>query len=365
MRSLATTRLPGRAQRAEQKRVRVMKEEDLQKTTRLGTMLLLSVSCMAAFAGIAEFLAYLSGTSYCYIPQAVYGIFHETREVSELVARDRSGEYYEHETEFLFSDKAGRTGAMNFTFLWDVADGFDEDAVIFDNPNVTYEVGPAGTSSGKNAPEGNSAQGEGWRRLTIRCHNFDLSKPLTAIVRYPAGKIIVRDTAPGYYRWDLDLHTKEAIPELDKVMASFENPYACANWIRRNIVYKSLTREPQTAAETFRARQGDCDDRALLFCYMVKRLFPEKTPRVVEGWTVERGYHANVALRDGVAWLMLDPAAPSVRYGVFDLNPFVPAGRLSLPFRITDAKNNAVEKGVIGISFGDGTVREARDPRSA
>jgi hypothetical protein len=342
-----------------------MKEENFQRTTRLGTMLLLSVSCIAAFAGIAEFLAYLSGTSYCYIPQAIYGIFHETREVSEFVARDRSGEYYEHETEFIFSNEAERADAMNFTFLWDVVDGFDEDAVFFNDPNVSYEVGPAGTSSDKKAPEGNSANGEGWRRLTIRCKNFNLSKPLTAIVRYPAGKIMVRDAAPGYYRWDLDLHTKETIPELDKVMSSFENPYACANWIRRNIMYKSLTREPQTAAETFRAKQGDCDDIALLFCYMVKRLFPEKTPRVVEGWTVERGYHANVALRDGVAWLTLDPTMPSVRLGAFDLNPFVPAGRLSLPFRITDVKGNAVEKGGIGISFGDGTVRETQGPLSS
>jgi hypothetical protein len=367
-----------------------MEEEEIQKATRLGTMLMLSVSCMVAFAGISEFLAYLSGTSYCYIPQSIYGIFHETREVSELVTRARPGEYYEHETEFVFSNKTGREGAVNFTLLWDVVDGFDENAVVFDAPNISYRVGPAGAAGaradretepgsirgeteGEDADKAGAekvgaekedaekvgAEGKGWRRLTIRCRDFDPSGTLTALLRYPADKIAVRDTAPGYYRWDLDLHIKEDIPELDQTMASFENPYACANWIKRNIRYKSLSREPQTAAETFRAGEGDCDDIALLFCYMVKRLFPERTPRVVEGWTVDGGYHANVAMRADDEWLTFDPAMSSVRFGVFDLKPFVPSGRVSPPLYITDAKGNAVEDGDIDVIFGAGTVRRS------
>jgi hypothetical protein len=317
-------------------------EGDLQRATRLGTMLMLSVFCMAAFAGVSEFLAYLSGTSYCYIPQSIYGIFHETREVSELVARGRPSEFYEHETEFVFSDKTGGKGAVNFTFRWDIVDGFDENAVVFDMPNVSYIIG---------------AEEKGWRRLTVKCEDFDLPATLTAIVRYPADEIVARDAAPGYYRWDLDEHTKEDIPELNKAMASFENPYACANWIRRNIAYENLSDEPQTAAETFRAKKGDCDDIAILFCYMVKRLFPGKTPRVVEGWTTGGGYHANVAMRAGDGWLTLDPTAPSARFAVFDFNPFVPSGLVSSPFRLTDAEGNAMKNGGVDISFGDGTVR--------
>jgi hypothetical protein len=329
-----------------------MIEERSRKAIRLGVQLMTVVCCMAAFAWAAEFFAHLSCTPYHSIPQSFYGTFHETQEISGLVARDKSKEIYEHETEFVFSNRAERAGKMNFSFSWDAVEGFLEDEVTFDDPNVSCEIGPAGDTV-----EGNGTGGRGWRRLTVRCRDFDPAKTLTAKLRYPADAIVVRDTAPGYYRWDLDLYIEEDIPELDREIASFQNPYACANWIRKNIRYENISSDPQTAAETFRSGRGDCDDIAILFCYMMKRLFPETTPRVVEGWTVEGGYHANAAMRTRGGWLTLDPIAPSVRFGVFDFKPFVPSGRISPPFRITDAEGDEVEEDSLGISFGEGTVR--------
>jgi hypothetical protein len=268
-------------------------------------------------------------------------MIHPTRDVAGLVAHDKTGEYYVHETKLIFDNNTGSSDRMNFTFRWEVIDGFDESAVAFDKPGVSYEVGDTE---------------KGWRRLTITCEGLDVSEGLTAKLRYPAHMISVRDTAPGYYKWDLDAHTEEDIPELNNAMDSFETPYACANWIRQNIVYENFNSDPQTAAETFREGKGDCDDVAILFCYMVKRLFPEMEPRVVEGWTVDGAYHANVTVRTDEGWLMLDPSMSSVRFGVFDFEPFVPSGRVSHPSHITAVNGSASYDGGIEISFAGGSV---------
>jgi hypothetical protein len=235
---------------------------------------------------------------------------------------------------------------MSFSFLWDVADGFDEDAVTFDKPGVSYEILESGEA------------GEGWRRLVVHCEGIDTEGGLTARLRYSASALAVRDAAPGYYKWDIDAYTEESVPGLDAEIASFENPYACANWIKRNIVYESVSEEPQTAAETFKSGKGDCDDKAILFCYMVKRLFPEMEPRIVEGWTQSGDYHANIALRTDEGWLMLDPSMSSTKFGVFDFDPFAPASRISDPYRITDADGCGIEEGNLGIAFNGGMVRE-------
>jgi hypothetical protein len=140
-------------------------------------------------------------------------------------------------------------------------------------------------------------------------------------------------------------------------MRSFKDIYACANWIQKHVSYETVVEDPQTAAETFRSGRGDCDDRALLFCYMVERLLPGMNPRIVEGWAEDGNYHANVELLTDEGWLMVDPSADSVRFGVFNFHPFVPSGAVSPPFNITDADGRAVANGGIGISFGSGTVR--------
>ncbi|MDR2163878.1 MAG: transglutaminase-like domain-containing protein [Clostridiales Family XIII bacterium] len=285
---------------------------------------------------------FLTGTSYCYIPQSIYRISHHTRNVAGLVVRDKTDEYYEYEAKFLFNNRSGQHGKMNFTFLMDAVEGFDEDAVTFSEPNVTYDV---------------AAAEDGWRRLTINCKGLNADGALIAKLRYPADVLAVRDTAPGYYKWDIETYTEEDIPELDSAITSFKNPYACANWIRQNIDYENIAKGPQTAAETFRIKKGDCDDIAILFCYMTKRLFPEMEPRVVEGWIAGGGYHANVAVHTDAGWLMLDPSLSSARFGVFDFGPFVPSGTISTPFRITNASGCKIDEGGIDISFGDSTVR--------
>jgi hypothetical protein len=305
--------------------------------------LVVLVCGVVAILGLLALMTHLAGTSYNSIPQAFYGMGHPTREVAGLVVRDKAGACYEYEVKLDFENKTGREGAVDFTFFWNVVEGFDEGAVVFDKPGVAYEVGPGD---------------EGWRRLRVRCEGFDADGDLTATLRYPADALVLRDAVPGYYKWDLDEHTAEAIPELDSAMVSHENLYACANWIRRNIAYDNHEKDPQTAEETFREGTGDCDDIAILFCYMVQRLFPEMTPRVVEGWTVDGRYHANVVVRTGEGWLMLDPSVSSSKFGVFDFKPFVPSGRVSVPFDVTAEGGDAVGKDVVGIAFGGGTVRE-------
>jgi hypothetical protein len=288
----------------------------------------------------------MSGTSRSSVPQAIYGQFYATRDVGGLVALRKADVYYEHETRFVFDGEAGRGGATSFTFLWDVVDGFDEGAVSFDKPGVSYEIIET------------EAVGEGWRRLIVRCEGMDTGSGLTAVLRYSAEELSVRDAAPGYYKWDLDAYTAESIPELDAEIASFENPYACANWIKENIAYENVTEAPQTVAETFYSGKGDCDDRAILFCYMVKRLFPEMGQHIVEGWTKSGDYHANIALHTDDGWLLLDPSMSSTKFGVFDFEPFVPSSRISLPYNITDADGREREEGSLGIAFNGGVVRE-------
>jgi hypothetical protein len=262
---------------------------------------------------------------------------YRVRDVAGLAVRDKADEYYEHEANLVFENRTGREGEMGFAFLWDVAEGFDESDVSFDKPGVTYEV---------------SAVREGWRRLTVRCEGFDLREGLTAKFLYSADALSVSDAALGYYRWDLDEYTEKDIPELDRAIASFDSPYACADWIIRNIDYGNLSENPQPAAETFRNGRGDCDDMAILFCYMARRLFPEAELRLVEGWASNGDYHANVALRTDEGWLMLDPAMSSTQFGVFDFGPFVPAGLVSPPFCIRDSAGNEAGEGKIGIAFG-------------
>jgi hypothetical protein len=304
--------------------------------------LVAAACCVAAAIGLVELLASLSGTSHSAIPQTFYSIFHDTQNVSGIVAIDKTGEYYEHDVELIFSDKAGAARDVDFTFTWDVVGGFDEDAVTFDTPGVAYKVDP---SKG------------GWRRVTVHCEDFDLSRSLTATLRYSAEALAVSDTPHGYFKWDVDEYTAKAIPELDEEIASFENIYACANWINQNIEYASVDADPQEAYETFHSRKGDCDDIAVLFCYMVKRLFPEMEPRVVEGWTTEGRYHANALIHTESGWLMLDPAASSVRFGVFDFKPFAPSSRISEPFQITDEEGRTAENGSLSAAFGSGTAR--------
>ncbi|MDR1496442.1 MAG: transglutaminase-like domain-containing protein [Clostridiales Family XIII bacterium] len=294
-------------------------------------------------AGLTGISLGSTGVFSAHILQSIYGIFNDTREVSGLVLRDKTGEYYELAVEFDFLNKTGLSDDMDITFSWDMAEGFDEDAVIFDQPNVAYEVG---------------AGEEDLRRLTVHCRGFDSAKGLTARLRYSAEALAVRETVSSHYRWDLNELTSEDISELDAEMASFEDLYACANWIRRNIKYEEVTEGPQSAAETFRAKRGDCDDIAILMCYMVGRLFPEKEPRVAEGWTTNGRYHANTLIHTDEGWITLDPNASSLRFDVLDSQPFVPAGRVSLPFDVRDADGREAEPGELGIAFGKGTVEK-------
>jgi hypothetical protein len=311
---------------------------------KISTWALAVLICgVVVFLGLSALMTHLAGTSYSAIPQYFYGMAHSTREVAGLVVRDKTGARYEYEVKLDFENKTGSEGTVDFTFFWDVVEGFDERAVAFDKPGVAYEVGPGE---------------EGWRRLKVRCEGFDADGGLTAMLRYPADALVLRNAVPGYYKWDLDEHTAEDIPELDSTMASHENLYACANWIRQNIAYVNHEKEPQTAEETFRTGAGDCDDIAILFCYMVKRLFPEMAPRIVEGWTVDGRYHANVVVRTDEGWLMLDPSISSSRFGVFDFKPFVPSGRVSVPFNVTAEGRDADGEDVVGIAFESGTVRE-------
>jgi hypothetical protein len=293
-------------------------------------LLLLSVCCIAAPLSAIGLLAILPDSPYKLISQAQHKPSYRTREISGFTVRDKMGEYYEHKVELIFTKKGGAAGSVDFSFLWDVADGFDESAVAFNNPDVTYEVGP---------PD------DGWRRLTVRCKNFDGDQRLTAKFIYPADALVVRDSPQGYYRWDVDTYTNEEIPELNRVMAALKSPYACADWIKNNIAYATVSDAPQFAAATFRSGKGDCDDIAILFCYMMKRLFPKTQPRVVEGWTTGSRYHANALIRTDSGWLMLDPAFSDVKSGVFDFGPFVPSSRISAPFNVTDEDGRAIKSG--------------------
>jgi hypothetical protein len=308
---------------------------------RIILLIVASVGFLLAFFVILELAGCLAGPSGNPI-RPLRDPRGDVRDVSGLTIRDKSGEYYEQEAELIFRNRTGTTEKMNFSLIWDVAEGFDEKAVSFDRPDVAYDVAPV--------------RG-GWRRLTVRCKDMDGDGRLRARFVYPADAIAVNDDALGYYRWDLDAYMAEDIPGLDAAMTSFEDPYDCAGWIRRNIAYGNVSEEPQTAAGTFRSGKGDCDDVAILFCYMVTRRFPSMDPRVVEGWTTRGRYHANALLRTDGGWLMLDPFHPDAESGVFDFNPFVPSGRISTPFDITDADGNPVVKGGLGVAFGDATVR--------
>jgi hypothetical protein len=304
------------------------------------TLLMVFVCCVTIPILIIGLMA-LPNASYRQISRSFYKLSHRTNLVSGFTVRDKSGEYYEHTIELLFTREKGSTDDMDFSFLWDVVDGFDERAVTFDDPGATYEIGPAGP---------------GLRRLTVHCKDLGKDQRLTAKFIYPAETLAVRKTPPGYYRWDLDAYTMEDIPELDRKMATLKSPLACASWIKQHISYQSVSEDPQTAAETFYSGKGDCDDLAILFCYMVKRLFPETTPRIVEGWTTEGRYHANALIHTDAGWLMLDPSVSSVEFGILDFGPFVPSSRISAPFNITDAKGHAVAPGGINAAFGKGTV---------
>jgi hypothetical protein len=314
-----------------------------RKEAAIAVSLLVFVCCAAALIAMAGLLAILPDASYKHLSPFRCKPSYKTREISGVTVRDKSGEYYEHKAQLIFTRGKGATSSMDFSFLWDVVEGFDEDAVTFDHPGVTYEVGPSD---------------EGWRRLTIHCKGFDSDKRLTAKFIYPADALVMRDTPHGYYRWDLDEYTSKEIPELNRVMAALKSPYACAKWIKNNIAYGNISDSPQIAAETFRIGKGDCDDIAILFCYMVKRLFPKAEPRVVEGWTTGGRYHANALIHTDAGWLMLDPALSDVTSGAFDFGPFVPSSRISIPFDITDANGNPVSLGEFNVAFGKGTVNE-------
>jgi hypothetical protein len=309
----------------------------------IALLLLLAVCCIAAPFSLFGLLAILPDTSYKHLSKSFNKPPYKTREISEFTVRDKVGEYYEYQSEIIFTKDESAASATDFSFIWDVVEGFDEDAVTFDDPDVTYKVGPAD---------------EGWRRLTVRCEAFDDSRSLTAKFIYPAEALVVRDTPHGYYRWDIDEYTDEEIPELNRSMATFKSPYACADWIKRNITYGNVSDVPQMAADTFRAGKGDCDDIAILFCYMVKRLFPKTDPHIVEGWTTGGRYHANALILTDSGWLMLDPSFSDVKSGVFDFGPFVPSGKISVPFNITDANGPATTSGGLSIVFGEGTVRK-------
>jgi hypothetical protein len=302
------------------------------------------VGYVAWFAEETGVLTSLSGSSYHRIPQTLYSVAHSTREASGIVINDKAGEFYEYEAELVFENRAAYDGKVGFTFFWDVVAGFDEEAVTFNVAGVSYSVGESR---------------DGWRMLKIRCEGVNAEDTLKAKLVYSAEALMLRDTEPGYYKWELDALTETRIPELEEEMASFKTPYACANWIKKNIEYVDHASNPQPAASTFRLGQGDCDDIAVLFCYMMKRLYPEMDPRVVEGWTLGGRYHANVAIRTRAGWLLLDPSLSSVKFGVFDFHPFVPAGRLSEPFLITDESGNPIETGGVGIAFGSGNVSAA------
>jgi hypothetical protein len=312
-----------------------------RKETVVAVLLLIFVCFIVAPVAMIGLLAVIPDTSYKHASQSLHKRSYKTREISGFTVRDKSGEYYEHRAELLLTKEKDAEDSMDFSFLWDVVDGFDESAVTFNDPDVTYKVGPAD---------------EGWRRLTIRCKDFDRDQRLIAKFIYPADALVVRDAPPGYYRWDIDAHTDEEIPELNRAMAALESPYACADWIKNNITYDTVSEAPQIAADTFRSGKGDCDDIAILFCYMVKRLFPKTEPRVVEGWTTGGRYHANALIRTGSGWLMLDPSFSDVKSGVFDFGPFVPSGRISVPFNITDASGLAVTSDGPDVAFGKGTV---------
>jgi hypothetical protein len=289
----------------------------------------------------------ISGHTYSdgNVARSIYLMFNDTREASGLLVRDRTGEYYELTTRFSFNNKTEPAGSADFVFQWNVAEGFDEGAVVFDDPNVAYDV---------------AESEDGWRTITVRCEGLNYGNGLTAKLRYPAEALAVRETAPGYYQWDLDALTEEDVPELNREIASFESLYDCANWIRRNIEYETVSDEPQTAAATFRGKRGDCDDIAVLFCYMAGRLSPETTPRVAEGWTTSGRYHANVLIRTGSGWVTLDPYVSSTQFGVFDIRPFVPSGHVSLPYDVKIAEGGAVEAGAVdGRAAGAGAVEDS------
>jgi hypothetical protein len=240
-----------------------------------------------------------------------------------------------------FAQTLQPSGKISFSFKWDVVDGFDEATVIFDQPLITYEV---------------AHLRDGWRRLTVHCDDIDIAQGLTAKLTYSADRLALRSAPPGYYKWDAGELTAPDIPALDDTIAALDSIYACADWIDKNISYETVAQDPQTAGETYRGKKGDCDDVAILFCYMVKKLHPGSDLRIVEGWTTDGRYHANVAMRTPRGWLMFDPLAGSMKFGILDFSPFVPSGRISVPFDITDARGRAIPAGALTTAFAHGTV---------
>jgi hypothetical protein len=326
-------------------KAKVRRKKD-RKEAIIAVLLFIFVCCIAAPVAMIGLFAIIPDTSHKHTSLFSHKPPYKTREISGFTVRDKAGEYYEHQTELIFTREErekGAAGGTDFSFLWDVVDGFDENAKIFDDPDISYKIGPSD---------------EGWRRFTIRCKNFTGDRRLTAKFIYPANALVVRNDPHGYYRWDVDAYTNEDIPELNRVMTKLESPYDCADWIKENIAYGSVSASPQIAASTFRSGKGDCDDIAILFCYMVKRLFPKTEPRVVEGWTTGSRDHANALIHTDSGWLMLDPSFSNVKLGVFDFGPFVPSGRISVPFNITDANGDYVKPGGLSAAFGKGTVRE-------
>jgi hypothetical protein len=53
---------------------------------------------------------------------------------------------------------------------------------------------------------------------------------------------------------------------------------------------------------------------------------------------------------------MLDPSLSGTKFGVFDFDPFVPSGRMSMPFDIADEEGRIVTGAGLTAAFGEGTV---------
>ena len=58
-------------------------------------------------------------------------------------------------------------------------------------------------------------------------------------------------------------------------MQKFENIYQAYGWIKNNIEYKSdgLIDTWQTPEKTYKSLKGDCEDKVILFLYIVKEQF--------------------------------------------------------------------------------------------
>ncbi|MDR1496671.1 MAG: hypothetical protein LBS67_07140, partial [Clostridiales Family XIII bacterium] len=199
-----------------------MKSTEYRKAGKGRPALSVFACGLAAFIVTMGFVLFSCKTSFDHIPRQLYGIVYDTRKVAGLVVRDKAGEVYESETSFIFERKYGGEavsgGRMDFTFFLDVAEGFDESDVSFDDPNVACDIGPARgrtISNGLNVDRLNidrlnvnaGAIADGWRRLTVHCEDFDTSKALTVKLRYSAEALLLRDAAAGDYRWDVDEYT--------------------------------------------------------------------------------------------------------------------------------------------------------------